>query len=79
VLDPFVGAGTTIGVAEALGRRANGCELYQKNAALLPRRTEIVRAEVAEYLRERAQGDKAAAIESASKGQYDLFAPKGAA
>ena len=30
-------------------------------------------------LRERAQGDKAAAIESASKGQYDLFAPKGAA
>ena len=79
VLDPFVGAGTTVGVAEALGRRAIGCELYQKNAALLPRRTEIVRAEVAEYLRERAQGDKAAAIESASKGQYDLFAPKGAA
>lgn len=79
VLDPFVGAGTTIGVAEALGRQAIGCELYQKNAALLPRRTEIVRAEVAEYLRERAQGDKAAAIESASKGQYDLFAPKGAA
>jgi hypothetical protein len=76
VLDPFVGAGTTIGVAEALGRAAIGCELYQKNADLLPRRAEIVRAEVAEYLRERAHGDKAAAIEAEARGQIDLFAAR---
>ncbi len=76
VLDPFVGAGTTIGVAEALGRRGMGCELYQANADLLPARTAIVRAEVAAYLRERQQGDKAASIEAEDRGQIDMFAAR---
>jgi DNA modification methylase len=71
VLDPFVGAGTTIGIAEALGREAIGCELYQANADLLPARTAIVRGEMVDYLRERQQGEKAAAIESDDARQVD--------
>lgn len=74
VFDPFSGAGTTLGVASALGRRSVGCELYAKNAALVEQRVGIVRGEVAEYLRERSEGDKAAAIESAATGQLDIFA-----
>jgi DNA modification methylase len=71
VLDPFVGAGTTIGIAEALGREAIGCELYQANADLLPARTAIVRAEMVDYLRERRQGEKAASIQSDDARQVD--------
>jgi DNA modification methylase len=73
VLDPFAGAFTTIGVAEALGRVGVGCELYQANADLAPTRIAIVKREVAEYLRERSQGEKAAALEADTKGQGDLF------
>jgi DNA modification methylase len=73
VLDPFVGAGTTLAVAECLGRHGAGCELYQKNADLYPQRLDIVRAEIADYLRERAEGDKAAAVDADAKGQTLLF------
>jgi DNA modification methylase len=73
VLDPFAGACTTLAVAECLGRHGTGCELYQKNADLYPQRLDIVRAEVVEYLRERAEGDKAAAIDADAKGQALLF------
>ena len=73
VLDPFAGAFTSIGVAEALGRTAIGCELYQKNADLAPRRLAIVRKEIAEYLRERQDGDRAASIDAEAKGQVEMF------
>jgi DNA modification methylase len=73
VFDPFVGAGTTLAVAECLGRNGTGCELYQKNADLYPQRLDIVRAEIVEYLRERAEGDKAAAVDASTKGQALLF------
>jgi DNA modification methylase len=73
-LDPFAGGGTTHAVVEALGRRAVSCELYQANVDLYPRRAAEVRREVAAYLRERAEGDKAAAIEADAKGQLDLLA-----
>jgi hypothetical protein len=53
ILDPFAGAGTTLAVAEVLGRDAIGCELYPKNADLYPERKAIVAKEVAKYLAER--------------------------
>ena len=66
VLDPFVGAGTTVGVAEALGRQAIGCELYQANADLMPRRIDVVRTEMIEILKE--QGNpRAGDVEQAQK------------
>ena len=72
ILDPFAGAGTTLAVAECLGREAVGCELYQKNADLYPDRKAIVAGEVAEYLRERGEGDKAAEAD-ADPRQLDMF------
>jgi DNA modification methylase len=69
----FAGAGTTLAVAECLGRKAIGCELYQKNADLYAQRLAVVRPEVAEYLRERSRGEKASAIEAAASGQTMLF------
>jgi DNA modification methylase len=71
VLDPFVGAGTTIGIAEALGREAIGCELYQANADLLPARTAIVRGEMADYLKGR--GEKVAHVEEDGAALGPLF------
>lgn len=59
VLDPFAGACTTLGVAEALGRASVGCELYQANADLMPRRIDVVRTEMLEILK--AEGDERAA------------------
>lgn len=44
VLDPFLGAGTVAGVAEALGRRWVGCELSEKYADLVPARISEVAA-----------------------------------
>jgi hypothetical protein len=50
ILDPFAGAGTTLAVAEVLGREAVGCELYQKNADLYPQRKAIIAKELARIL-----------------------------
>ena len=72
ILDPFAGAGTTLAVAEALGREGDGCELYQKNADLYPQRKAIVAGEVADYLRERGEGEKAASAEADPK-QLDMW------
>ena len=72
ILDPFAGAGTTLAVAEALGREGDGCELYQKNADLYPQRKAIVAGEVADYLRERGEGEKAASADADPK-QLDMF------
>ena len=71
VLDPFVGVGTTIGIAEALGREAIGCELYQANADLLPARTAIVRGEMVEYLQGR--GEKIAHVAESGSSLGPLF------
>jgi hypothetical protein len=38
VLDPFAGSGTTLQVAEALGRDADGVELFEKNVAIVKQR-----------------------------------------
>lgn len=38
VLDPFLGSGTTLKVAEAMGRRGVGVELNEGNSALIERR-----------------------------------------
>lgn len=65
VLDPFAGAFTSIGVAEALGRTAIGCELYQKTADLLPLRIDVVRTEMLEILE--AGDPRRADIELAQK------------
>lgn len=73
ILDPFAGVGTTLAVAEALGREAVGCELYQKNADLYPERAAIVAKEVADYLRERGEGDKIAIADSDKPASFSLF------
>lgn len=51
ILDPFLGAGTVAGVAEALGRRWTGCELSAEYAALVPQRI----AEVAAWFARRQE------------------------
>ena len=66
VLDPFAGACTTLGVAEALGRQAIGCELYQANADLMPRRIDVVRTEMIEILKEQGSA-RAGDVEQAQK------------
>jgi len=66
VLDPFAGACTTLGVAEALGRHAIGCELYQANADLMPRRIDVVRTEMIEILKEQGSA-RAGDVEQAQK------------
>lgn len=71
VLDPFAGAGTTLAVAECLGRDAVGVELYQKHADLYPERLAIVAAEMAEIRAEAAEIN--AAAESEKKGQLDMW------
>lgn len=42
VLDPFSGSGTTIGVAEALGRDAIACDLNPSSQELLPARVKMI-------------------------------------
>lgn len=42
VLDPFVGSGTTLQVANEHGRRAIGCDLDERNLTLIRRRMELV-------------------------------------
>lgn len=54
VLDPFMGAGTVAGVAEALGRRWTGCELSAEYAALVPKRIAEVTAWFARQQEKRA-------------------------
>jgi len=72
VLDPFAGAGTTLAVAECLGREGIGIELYQKHADLYPERRAIVAQEMAEESAEAAE--IRAAVESEELGQLDMFA-----
>ena len=66
VLDPFAGACTTLVVAEALGRQAIGCDLYQANADLMPRRIDVVRTEMIEILKEQGSA-RAGDVEQAQK------------
>lgn len=51
VLDPFAGTGTTLVVAQQLGRKSFGLEIDPANVALIQRRIEHVRAadQVSEY------------------------------
>jgi DNA modification methylase len=43
VIDPFAGSGTTLGVAEKLGRNSIGIELNQSYADLIPARVEQIK------------------------------------